>query len=194
MSGNILQIEAELQRLKKAPSFDEKISGLGVVRFVAHCPLGASDVLAKVISLLRIVDEIALLPTNWPTDEQWVLKLPEWFTSECTAPMTQQQAERWLAWWKGLPTDEQTRVEIEKDWSLDNWLYWMQPENRQWFWWDAKVSDYNDHVIMVIQVESWPFPWGSLRWLFKAAGASSLEPECHVRSPFAPFPNRPLSS
>jgi len=177
MSDNTLQIEAELQRLKNVPSLGESSGGIGVVRFVAHCPLGADEVLVKVISLLRAVDEIALQPTSWPADEQWALKLPEWFTSACSAPMTQQQAERWLAWWKGLPTGEQARAEIEKDWSLDNWLYWMRPENRQWFWWDAKILDGCNNVIVVVQVESWPFPWGALRWLFKAAGASTLEPE-----------------
>jgi hypothetical protein len=151
MSNGTLQIEAELQRLKKAPSFDENTRGLGVVRFVAHCPIGANDVLAKVISLLKIVDETALLflSTSWPTVEQWAFKLPRWFTSVCTAPMTQQQAERWLAWWKGLPRDEQAKVEIERNWSLDNWFYWMQPENRQWFWWDAKILDDYDHIIVV---------------------------------------------
>jgi hypothetical protein len=177
MSDSTLQIEAELQRLKKAPSLDETPGGIGVVRFVAYCPLGANDVLVKVISLLRTVDETALL-TSWPTDEQWVLKLPEWFSSACTVPMTQQQAEQWLAWWKNLPIDEQAKAESEKGWSLDNWLYWMQPENRQWFWWDAKILDDCDQAIVIVQVKSWPFPWGSLQWLFKAAGASALELSC----------------
>jgi len=177
MGTSTLQIVAELQRLKNTPSFDESIKGLGAVRFVAHCPIGASDVLTKATSLLRTVDEITLLSTSWPTDEQWSLKLPGWFTSVCAEPMTQQQAEQWLAWWRDLPPDEQAKVEIEKDWSLDNWLYWMQPENRQWFWWDAKILGDCNHVVVVVQVESWPFPWGSLRWLFKAAGASALEPE-----------------
>lgn len=169
------QLEAELQRLKDGPRPTEKPSGGGTVRFVARCPLGASDVLAKASSVLKTVDEIAL--TGWLGNEEWSRKLPEWFTSACAPPMSQEQAERWLAWWKALPPEEQSRAENEKDWSLDNWLYWMQPENRQWFWWDGKTLDDCDHILVAVVVEAWPFPWGSLRWLFKAAGASAFEPE-----------------
>lgn len=91
--------------------------------------------------------------------------------------MSPEQAKQWLAWWKGLPPTEQTRAEIEKDWSLDNWLYWMEPGNRQWFWWDAKMLEDYDHIALAIEVEAWPFPWGALRWLFRAAGASAVEAE-----------------
>jgi len=175
MAEDLSQIEGELRRLNRAPAPDEKSSGVGTVSFVARCPLGGKDVWARVISVLKIVDETAL--TGWPTDEQWAVKLPEWFTSSCAAPMTQEQAERWHAWWKGLSAVEQAKAESEKRWSLDSWLYWLQPENRQWFWWDATELGDSDHIIVAVEVEAWPFPWGSLRWLFKAAGASNLEPD-----------------
>ena len=173
MAGDVSRLEAELQRLQSGPRLGEKPSGVGTVRFVARCPLGSTDVLARATSLLKTIDKIAL--TDWPADEQWASKLPEWFTSACASPITQEQAERWLAWWKGLRANEQARAEIEKDWSLESWLYWMQPGNRQWFWWDAKALDDCDHILVAVEVEAWPFPWGSLRWLFKAAGASALE-------------------
>lgn len=175
MAGNEKELEVELLRLRNGPRPGEKPSGVGLVRFVARCPFGARDVLAKATSVLKAVDEIAL--TGWPSDKEWPAKLPEWFTSACAPPMTQEEADRWLRWWKALPQSEQTRAEIEKDWSLDNWLYWMQPDNRQWFWWDAKALDDCDHILVAVTVEAWPFPWGSLRWLFKAAGASALDPE-----------------
>lgn len=175
MAGAAPCLQAELQRLQRGPSPGEMPNGVGTVRFVARCPLGAADVLARAASLLKTIDELAL--TGWPADEQWSGKLPEWFTSACAPPMTQEQAERWLSWWKGLPADERARVEIEKDWSLDSWLYWMHPDNRQWFWWDAKALDDCDHVLVAVEVEAWPFPWGTLRWLFRAAGASALDAE-----------------
>lgn len=175
MAEDLSRLEAELRRLENAPRPDEKPGGIGTVRFVARCPLGASDVLTKVTSVLKTIDEVAL--TGWPTDEQWAVKLPEWFTSACASPMPQEQAEHWLVWWKGLPPDEQARAELETDWSLDSWLYWMEPNHRQWFWWDARALDDGGHILVAVEVEGWPFPWGSLRWLFKAAGASALEPE-----------------
>jgi len=91
--------------------------------------------------------------------------------------MSPEQANKWLSWWRSLPPEEQRKAEIEKDWSLENWLYWMQPSNRQWFWWDAKVLEDYDHIALAIEVEAWPFPWGALRWLFRAAGASAVEAE-----------------
>ena len=50
----------------------------------------------------------------------------------------------------------------------------MKRENRQWYWWDAKLANDGAHIFLAVQVECWPFPWGSLRWLFKAAGASNV--------------------
>jgi hypothetical protein len=175
MAEALSQIESELQRLNGAPAPDEKPGGVGTVSFVARCPFGAKDVLARVISVWKIIDQVAL--SDWPTVEQWNMKLPEWFTSACTSPMTQQQADAWLAGWKRLTPVEQARAESEKKWSLENWLYWMKPEDRQWFWWDAKALEDCDHIIVAVEVDAWPFPWGSLRWLFKVAGASTLEPE-----------------
>ena len=175
MANNTIRLEAELRHLRNPPRADEKPHGVGTVRFVARCPFGAEEILNKVISVLEIVDEATL--NGALTEEQWAFRLPEWFVSACALPMTAEQAEQWLKRWKALPSEEQTRVEIEKDWSLDNWLYWMEPENRQWFWWDAKVLDDCDHILVATEVEVWPFPWGSLRWLFKAAGAFAFEPE-----------------
>jgi hypothetical protein len=171
---DLFQLQAELQRLADGPRPNETPSGIGLARFVVRCPSGAADILAKVATVLKIVDEIAL--AAWPNTDEWRRKLPEWFTLACAPQISDEQAERWLAWWKALPQAEQAWAELEKDWSLDNWLYWMQPDNRQWFWWHAQPVD-GDHIKVMVSVDAWPFPYGSLRWLFKAAGAVALAPE-----------------
>lgn len=175
MSDIVSRLQAEIRRLAFGPTKDEKPKGLGTVRFIARCPIGATDVITGVKSVLRIIDDASL--TRWPDQRGWQTKLPEWFISACAPPNTAEQADQWLQWWKKLSPDEQARVEAEKDWSLGNWLYWMEPANRQWFWWDAEALTDCDHVVVAIEVDAWPFPWGALRWLFKAAGASVLEPE-----------------
>jgi len=169
------RLNSELRRLDNGPTIGERPRGLGTVRFLVRCPIGTNEPLRKVKEVLRIVDVATL--SGWPTRVDLAPCLPEWFTSTCIAETTPEEANRWLAWWKNLPPDEQTRAEIEKDWSLNNWLYWMKPENRQWFWWDAKVLEQYDHIALAIEVEAWPFPWGALRWLFRAAGASAVEAE-----------------
>lgn len=164
-----------MKRLESGPAPGEKPGGAGTVRFIAPCPFGATEVLHKVKAVLRIVDEVAL--TGWLSDEQWELRLPDWFTARCAAPISQEEAERRLAWRKSLPPDEQVRVASEMDWSLDAWLYWFEPDRREWFWWDAKTLDDVDHIIVAVEVDGWPFPWDALRWLFRAAGASELNAE-----------------
>src|SRR5215468_2300981 len=168
-------ITAELRRLENAPGAEEKPDGVGTVRFLVRCPFGANDVLARAKDALRTVDEAAL--GGWPAKPKMTPRLPEWFLSACIAEMSAEQTMQWLAWWKSLSPAAQTKAEIEKAWSLENWLHWMEPDKRQWFWWDAKVLEEHDHIALAIQVQAWPFPWGALRWLFRAAGASAVEAE-----------------
>jgi hypothetical protein len=175
MKNISLFLNAELRRLPNGPTQEERPSGIGTVRFLVRCPFGANDVLARVKNVLEIVDVATL--AGWPINEKSAPRLPEWFTSACAPEMSPEQAKQWLAWWKTLPPEDQVRTEIEKDWSLENWLYWMEPDNRQWFWWDAKVLENYDHIALAIEVKAWPFPWGELRWLFRAAGASAVEAE-----------------
>jgi len=150
----------------------EKPSGIGV-QFAISCPFGADEVLTKAKDILKIVGDAAI--AGWPFNKNIIVKLPDWFTAACSPEMSPEDAQRWLTWWRSLSPREQRKAELEKGWSLENWLYWMEPDNRQWFWWDAKIID-ND-IALAIEVEGWPFPWGSLRWLFLASGASAIETE-----------------
>jgi hypothetical protein len=52
----------------------------------------------------------------------------------------------------------------------------MQPDMRQWFWWDAIISD-ESTIKIAVQVNEYPFAWGALEQLFKAAGATAILPE-----------------
>ncbi len=169
--GTIVQIESELRRLASGTALNEAPSEIGLVRFIARCPFGVDEVLEKVKSVLKSVDASALIHDK--NTAGWIL--PGWFVAACTPQMNPDEASEWLDSWKKLSLDEQIIAEEEKGWSLEEWLYWMEPVNRQWFFWDAEVSGACDHIILAVQVDSWPFPWGSLKWLFKAAGASSLE-------------------
>ena len=160
--------EAELRRLKDGPDRLENPGGVGTVCFRGHCPDGAHAVLARVTEVLTIVGEASR--HGWPTLEEWRASLPAWFTSACIPEASLEEAERWLAWWKTLPVDQQAS-EADKHWTLDGWLYWMEPAHRQWFWWSAEIPE-ESSILLTVEVEGWPFPWGCLRWLFKAAGAT----------------------
>jgi hypothetical protein len=47
---------------------------------------------------------------------------------------------------------------------------------RQWFWWDAIIDDACT-IRIAVEVEAYPFAWGSLEWLFKASGATIVQAE-----------------
>lgn len=78
-----------------------------------------------------------------------------------------------MAKWRKLSHAEQVRWELEKPWSLLNWLHWFKPEERQWAWWDATT----DGQVLVVRVltQGELLLWGNLRWLLRVAGASDVE-------------------
>lgn len=177
MSSKIKHIQHELRVLQSSAIFNfEKPQSMGDVQFIAFCPIEPIGPLKNLIDILTIIDENSL-GRGWPSEGDWRNKLPEWFTNSFTTPLTQDQAEQWLAQWSMLSPEEQQRAEIEKDWSLDNWLYWMEPENRQWFISDLKLLRDRSSILINASVECRPFPWGALRCLTKACGASRLETE-----------------
>lgn len=174
MTDISLRLKNELRRLIVGPSPDEKPGGIGIVRFNVSTANGAEEVLSRAKEVLRVVDNAVL--DGWTRTSESVLQLPEWFTSACAPPMSDEQAEEDLARWRRLPLAEKAKESTE-GWTLDAWLYWMEADNRQWFWWDAAVLGDQRLATVAIEVEGWPFPWGSLGWLLRAAGASAVESE-----------------
>jgi hypothetical protein len=101
-------------------------------------------------------------------------KIPAWFASECTKPLTETEMQIWLAKWRSLSTEEQLIFEEEKGWSLEDWLHWMKSENRNWFLIDCRGLGDNKYEL-TLSVTGWPVPLGSIKWLLKAAKARSIE-------------------
>ncbi len=139
------RLARELRHLKEGPSLDEKPAGMGMVRFVARCEGNSSQILAKAKTVLEKIDKASL--HEWPSDSAWSKNLPEWFLARCAPELSQEKAEAELARRKSLPPEEQKRADDE--WSLLNWIYWFQLENRKWFWWDAEERDAITIVIVV---------------------------------------------
>jgi hypothetical protein len=167
------RIQRELRHLATPPMSNEKPLGVGTTRFIAWGCGNASEVLEKARSLMILVDQAA---DKWPREDQWLKLLPDWFVKKCSPEITQEEAELELARLSNLAPSEQVEAEENAAWSVSNWLSFLQPENRNWYWWDAKILT-SDCVAVAVEVDHWPFPWGSLRWLFRAAGAEKLEAE-----------------
>ena len=166
------RIEKELDRIRHGTQATPP-DGLGIVRFtVITDGTDPSQLLGKVRSVLEIIDEVGV--ERWPTAGEWSAILPQWFVAACAPEMSREEAQRWLARWEKLSDEERRAEEEGKPWALADWLHWMEPERRSWWWWG---SDMGDELQVLVQVDEWPFPWGGLAWLLRAAGARDVLPE-----------------
>ncbi len=165
-------LQNELRRLQNGRKAEEKPRGVRIVRLCVTCPTEPMEAVVGAKEVLKALDRAAL--AGWP-QEPISPSFPAWFIAGCAPESSRQDSEQWLAWWANLPAREKIKAEEEKDWSLENWLYWMEPQNREWFWWDAAVEDNPERVILQLEVTAWPFSWGALRWLLRTAGASGVE-------------------
>jgi len=163
--------EQEIRHIEHGAPPEAKPTKLGTVRFEVDCYGNAASVLRRCKEVLRAIDGNS--GSIWPTVDEWRQILPEWFVVMCAKELSQEENEQWLDWWRKLRPEEQTQVEAKKKWSLAGWIYWFKPEHRQWYWWDAEVKSEN-RIVIAVEVGEWPFPWGSLRWFFIAAGATDV--------------------
>ncbi|MFM7887132.1 MAG: hypothetical protein ACKPCM_10675 [Pseudanabaena sp.] len=169
-----MKVTDELNHLLMLNEPDKKIGGLGIVRFNAFCSGNSNDVLRKCKEVLEAF--LRGSGDKWPSDDCWLTILPQWFIQQCSEELSLEEQEKWLVWWRGLSPEEQSQLNKEEQWSLSEWLYWLHPENRQWFWWEATSED-PDILRIAVEVNEWPFPWGSLDWLLRASGAISVKAE-----------------
>ena len=171
----------EIRHLADGPRPDEDPTGVGLVAVVAECGPPATEVLDRVREVLLAVDRTA--QHGWPADDAvWRTELPAWFVAFCAPEETPEEAARWLAWWRGLEPEVRAREAAARPWSVADWIHWMEPSERQWYWWHGRaVQDQLLHL--TLQVQGWPFPTGALEWLLRAAGATSTRIEDPVADP-----------
>lgn len=123
-------------------------------------PPGALDVIEVEAAggAARALDRVreALTPVlehqegAWPSLDEWKALLPAWFVEACV-------------------DDRQVRDCVLDRWSLRAWLHWLQPDQRQWRWWDAEVLD-GTHLRVRLAPLSDPYLKGSVNWLLAVAG------------------------
>ena len=131
----------ELRHLLKGVEPGEKAKGLGIALFKVNCPGDANNVLKRCQEVLEIV--LRQDNKNWPSDDKWQILLPEWFVARCAPERTLEEEEQLLELWQKLSPEEQRIASSEEQWAISEWIYWFQPEERQWFWWDAFAESDN---------------------------------------------------
>ena len=159
----------ELRRIDSGPAPGERPTGI-LLELSAISSGRSREVLTKAREVMK-----AVLSNSdpWPDLDDWRHVLPAWFVERSAPEQTKEEAERWLAWWRKLPPEAQAQATEELRWSIADWLYWLEPEQRQWYWWDGRVVD-QDTVRIVIDALDSPTALGALEWLLKAAGAERV--------------------
>ena len=146
-------MSAESERLVRGPRPGERPGGLGLPRM----DFAADGDAAAVVDRARdVMLRLAGLPASAFNDVATGGLLPGWFLAAfARQPLAGQ-----------CPQDG--------DWTLEGWLYWADPGERPWLWWDARAAD-ADHGTIEIQVADWPTPVAALSWLLLAAGATGTD-------------------
>ena len=143
---------------------------MGVVTLTARAA-DAAAVLDRAREVMTVVVRSSGPP--WPAPEVWARVLPAWFVQGCAAEPDPAAEAAWLSRWRRLPPADRSRLAERRSWSLQDWLYWLEPDQRQWWWWDGAVA--GPHLCTVqVDVHGWPVPIGALRWLLRVAGAEEI--------------------
>jgi hypothetical protein len=165
---NVLRPEEELRRLDGEPTPDVTVGFHVPVRVRAP---DVQSVLERAREVLRVV--VPLTSAELEQEAAQPSRLQGWFVRGCAPEPTPEEAAEWLAWWRSLGPVARSRAEAEKPWTLGDWLSWLAPAERQWFWWGASVD--SETSATVVEVTDWPVPVWALRWLLKVAGAENVE-------------------
>jgi hypothetical protein len=158
----------ELRRLFDGPLPGEEPGGAGLETATARCAGDAPEVLARAREVMAAV--LTNSAGTWPSELEWRELLPSWFVEACADEETPEQTRQRLARWEHMTLAERALETENEAWSVDNWIAWLEPEERQWFWWSADVSD-PDQLVVQVEVAGWPAATGALAWLLRASGA-----------------------
>jgi len=157
--------EEERRRLVAGPLPGERPAAwyaLTIMRVT--CAGDAPHVLARAV-LAVVLDHGR---TTWPKPEGWRAALPPWFVARSSLPPRTREERTYF---RRTTREERLRDHYTRVWSVEDFVFWFEPCEKMWVWWDAAVPD--DATIVVTLVGR-RYPWGLLEWLFRAAGAVAI--------------------
>ncbi|MDY7012040.1 MAG: hypothetical protein SVX43_00335 [Cyanobacteriota bacterium] len=162
----------ELRHLLGSVNPEERVEGFLIV-FKARCNGNAKQVLQNCREVLSVV--LRQYGKPWPSEDEWLDLLPQWFIRRCAPERTLEEEEQDLSRWRTLSREEQLQELENEQWSVMEWIGWFDLyEPRYWFWWDAVVKCPN-LLLVAVELVDFTFPTGSLEWLLKASGAIEVE-------------------
>ena len=173
------QILLERELLVEPPQPSQQATGVGIARFIVSCQSDALSVLELAKQTLSIVNQHSL--QEWPSIDSWSNLLPKEFINGFLPELTDKEKAECQKQWEQLTYDEKIKnAAQDEQWTLSNWLSWLEPEAREWFWWNALLFNEplnKSHFVVEVTTLDSPFMSGALKWLFKACGALDVVSE-----------------
>jgi hypothetical protein len=135
------------------------------------CSAGSTACLSR---MRDVLDRIESAPSPWPEVAEWERTLPPWFVAACATPMSRAEEDAFLRRWREMSDAERARESEAQQWSLPDWLYWMEPEQSAWRWITSSLVGAHE-LEVTLAIHDWPTPLGAFEWLAKTAGADHVE-------------------
>jgi hypothetical protein len=121
--------------------------------------------------VLTVIDDHT---QSWPATEEWLDLLPSWFVNACAPPRSAEEEQEFVEKWRRMSTAEKAAATANRPWTLNQWLYWLAPEQRQWRWVNGTLVS-PDLIRATLDVDGWPTALGAFNWLARAAEALGTE-------------------
>jgi hypothetical protein len=159
----------ERRRLLSGPAPGESPGGAGTITFMAWAP-EPTMVLNRVReALFAVMDGSA---DGWPDHEEWLRLLPRWLVEAAAPERSAEDVAASVAAFRSMSAEERAVAETQP-WALSEWLYAMQPVEREWNWWTGSVGGASARV--EVAVPGSPVALGALEFLLRAAGATEID-------------------
>ncbi len=158
----------ELCHLRSGPAVDSRPGEYCTIQINATLSTTSDLFLCRCQEVLGVILENTGDP--WPSVAHWLSILPRWFVEACAAEESEEESELWWTQWQKLSGVARETASAERGWTVSEWLHWMQPDEREWFWWDH-FFDGPTRILVSLQTLGWPVPLGALHWLMTVSGA-----------------------
>lgn len=139
-------------------------AGRSRTELLVACEGNSLEVLQKTTDVL-----IQVLEKSSDVDDSivdWEAALPTWFVRKCAPEMQDSEVEKFLR------TEEGTKT-LSEIWTVSGFLYWFLPAMRSWYWSSGTIAG-PDKLSIHLIVDGFPFAWGALKFLLRAAGAREI--------------------
>jgi hypothetical protein len=176
-------IQREFRRIRAGPGRDELPDSTIIDHVKARCEGSAELVLERTREVLEAV--LSHMRDAGLTTDGWRSILPDWFVAACAQERSPDAVDPWevelsrvpreqrFQWVLEHPRHTARELHTDKPWRVSAFVFWFKPENREWWWWDARVEDANALTIHLCVEDD--YSYGALVWLLKTAGATRVE-------------------